>query len=331
MAAESHHMRLISHDKLAGFGNVGEGMSMQLTSTGRRILWLAHESAPKNFTGVDVTDPAQPKVDLPDRAAASQCALQLAGGMRRSDGGGVSDQHAWIAARRGRDVRHLQRPRRRVRSAFSTAPARRRAVCISLVCRRQDRVFRRRRAGFHAAQSARRPAVPRDRCERPDQTARDLPLVVSGRRRGRQRATAAAASEVQQRLARAQYQCLSGTAGPRVSAAISMAARSFSTSAISAHPKMVGALEPHPPFPALPTPRCRCSSQPADRQRRMRARRRRRLAQAGVGARHALETNLVCISTFPLPPVEAISSAAAATARITCMRTCRARRSAPTR
>src|ERR1700733_10358395 len=37
MAAESHNMRLISRDKLAGFGNVGEGMSMQLTGSGRRI------------------------------------------------------------------------------------------------------------------------------------------------------------------------------------------------------------------------------------------------------------------------------------------------------
>lgn len=35
---------------------------MQLTSDGRRILWLAHESAPKNFSGVDVTDPTQPKL-----------------------------------------------------------------------------------------------------------------------------------------------------------------------------------------------------------------------------------------------------------------------------
>ena len=42
---------------------------MQATRDGRRILWLAHESAPKNFTGVDVTDPRAPKVivqtDLP--------------------------------------------------------------------------------------------------------------------------------------------------------------------------------------------------------------------------------------------------------------------------
>ena len=82
MAAESHNMRLISRDKLAGFGNVGEGMSMQLTSSGRRILWLAHELAPKNFTGVDVTDPAQPRVicqtDLPHRNVRSN-SLEVCG------------------------------------------------------------------------------------------------------------------------------------------------------------------------------------------------------------------------------------------------------------
>ena len=63
------NMKLISHHELAGFGGVGEGINMQLTKDGRRILWLAHESAPKNFTGVDVTDVKNPKVvvqtDLP--------------------------------------------------------------------------------------------------------------------------------------------------------------------------------------------------------------------------------------------------------------------------
>ena len=63
------NMRLISHHELAGFGGVGEGINMQLTKDGRRILWLAHESAPKNFTGVDVTDVKNPKIvvqtDLP--------------------------------------------------------------------------------------------------------------------------------------------------------------------------------------------------------------------------------------------------------------------------
>ncbi len=59
---ESLNMRLIAHDALLGNGNMGEGISLQLTRDGRRILWMAHECAPKNFTGVDVTDPRKPKV-----------------------------------------------------------------------------------------------------------------------------------------------------------------------------------------------------------------------------------------------------------------------------
>jgi hypothetical protein len=63
------NMTLLAHHELQGFGGLGEGMAMQQTRDGRRILWLAHESAPKNFTGVDVTDPRSPKVvvqtDLP--------------------------------------------------------------------------------------------------------------------------------------------------------------------------------------------------------------------------------------------------------------------------
>src|SRR5262249_31372132 len=63
------NMKLLSHHSLNGFGGMGEGMSMQLARDGRRILWLAHESAPKNFTAVDVSDPRAPKVvvqtDLP--------------------------------------------------------------------------------------------------------------------------------------------------------------------------------------------------------------------------------------------------------------------------
>src|ERR1700730_17173407 len=63
------NFKLLAHHELAGFGGMGEGMAIQVAKDGRRILWLAHESAPKNFTGVDVSDPRQPKVvvqtDLP--------------------------------------------------------------------------------------------------------------------------------------------------------------------------------------------------------------------------------------------------------------------------
>jgi hypothetical protein len=63
------NFKLLAHHELQGFGGLGEGISIQLAKDGRRIAWLAHESAPKNFTGLDVTDPRNPKVvvqtDLP--------------------------------------------------------------------------------------------------------------------------------------------------------------------------------------------------------------------------------------------------------------------------
>ena len=58
----ARNMKLLAHHELSGFGGMGEGMAMQQTDDGRRILWMAHESAPKNFTGVDVTDPKHPKL-----------------------------------------------------------------------------------------------------------------------------------------------------------------------------------------------------------------------------------------------------------------------------
>jgi hypothetical protein len=65
----SRNMTLLAHHELSGFGGLGEGMGLQITKDGRRIMWLAHESAPKNFSGVDVTDPKNPKLivqtDLP--------------------------------------------------------------------------------------------------------------------------------------------------------------------------------------------------------------------------------------------------------------------------
>ena len=53
----SYNFKLLSHHTLDGFGGVGEGMGMQKTKDGRRIMWLGHEAAPKNFTAVDVSDP----------------------------------------------------------------------------------------------------------------------------------------------------------------------------------------------------------------------------------------------------------------------------------
>ena len=78
----SKNMQLLAHHELNGFGNVGEGMVIQLARDGRRVLWLAHESAPKNVTAVDVTDPRKPSVilqtDLPHHDMRSN-SLDLAG------------------------------------------------------------------------------------------------------------------------------------------------------------------------------------------------------------------------------------------------------------
>jgi hypothetical protein len=56
------NMKLVSHHEMGGFGGVGEGMGMQKTKDGRRVMWLGHEGAPKNFTAIDVTDPKNPKM-----------------------------------------------------------------------------------------------------------------------------------------------------------------------------------------------------------------------------------------------------------------------------
>lgn len=78
------NMKLLAHNELAGFGGIGEGSNIQAAKDGRRILWLAHESAPKNFTAVDVTDPKNPKMviqtDLPHAKVRSN-SLDVVGDM----------------------------------------------------------------------------------------------------------------------------------------------------------------------------------------------------------------------------------------------------------
>ncbi len=69
---EARNMRLVAHDRLDGWGGMGEGMVIQHASGGRRIMWLAHEGPPKNFTGVDVTDPARPKLVVQTDLAHNQ-------------------------------------------------------------------------------------------------------------------------------------------------------------------------------------------------------------------------------------------------------------------
>ena len=59
---EIRNMRLISHHDLNGYGNIGEGVHLHRNRDGRRVLYMAHESAPKDITSVDVTDIANPRL-----------------------------------------------------------------------------------------------------------------------------------------------------------------------------------------------------------------------------------------------------------------------------
>lgn len=72
---QKKNMRLISHNDFNGFGNGGEGFALKQLPGGRRVLFIAHESGPKDFTVLDVTNPAEPKVivqtDLPHNGVRS--------------------------------------------------------------------------------------------------------------------------------------------------------------------------------------------------------------------------------------------------------------------
>ena len=80
--AQSKNMRLIAQHTLNSFVNMGEGMSQQATDDGRRVIWLAHESPPKKFSGVDVTDLNNPKMVVQTELAhqnARSNSLELSG------------------------------------------------------------------------------------------------------------------------------------------------------------------------------------------------------------------------------------------------------------
>ena len=94
------NFKLLAQNDLGGFGGMGEGMSVQIAKDGRRIIWLAHESAPKNFTAVDVSDPRTAKSGGADRPAEAVYALQFAGTVRRHHGGRLSDPKSEPAAGR---------------------------------------------------------------------------------------------------------------------------------------------------------------------------------------------------------------------------------------
>src|ERR1700742_2294901 len=60
--AEASNMTIIGHSDLNGAGKGGEGLALKQYPDGRRVLYLAHESAPMCISVIDVTKPEDPKV-----------------------------------------------------------------------------------------------------------------------------------------------------------------------------------------------------------------------------------------------------------------------------
>src|SRR6266849_1520911 len=126
----SRNVKLLAQHPLNGFGNCGEGMAIQRCRDGRRILWIAHESAPKNVTAVDVTNPKKPamvtQTDLPhDRMRSNS--LDLVGDLLvvayQTSSPGLKPA--------GFEIFDVADPASRARSRSSTRPAPPRAACIT--------------------------------------------------------------------------------------------------------------------------------------------------------------------------------------------------------
>ena len=76
------NMQIIGHSDLNGAGKGGEGLALHQYPDGRRVLFLAHESAPMCVSIVDVTKPEDPTIlfQIPNPAPQLRCnSLGLSG------------------------------------------------------------------------------------------------------------------------------------------------------------------------------------------------------------------------------------------------------------
>ena len=81
-AAEASNMEIIGRSDLNGAGKGGEGLALNQYADGKRVLFLAHESAPMCFSVIDVTRPEAPTVitQIPVETDFVRCnSLGLAG------------------------------------------------------------------------------------------------------------------------------------------------------------------------------------------------------------------------------------------------------------
>ena len=302
---------------------------MQLARDGRRVLWLAHESAPKNFTAVDVTDPRAPKVivqtDLPHAQMRSN-SLEVAGDLMA-----VAYQVTKFGLKpagfelfdistpeKPKSIAAFRRVRARIRAAATSCGSSTARRCTWPAPTRSSSRATRRTTRSTASSTWR---IRRSRCA----VGRwHLPGTMDGDDAPPPQAPA---GQVRRRLSRAQHQRLSRAARPllprvhrrRHHGAGHQRPRAAEAALALDQLAAVQRLQPHRAAALRP--------RPAGGERRVRAGQRRRLAEAGAGcSTRATSANLVSVATLPAPPVDAFkTNAAAASARTTCTRTRRCR------
>ena len=235
-------------------------MAVQIAADGRRILWLAHENAPKNFTALDVSDPRAPRLviqtDLPEPFMRSN-SLEVVGNIMA-----VAYQTRQAGQKpAGMELFDVSLPEEpRSIGFFDASGPHSRGVHQLWFC---DGEYVHMSAGaedFQSHRPRRRPVLPHRRRAQPFEAGRSRPLVAAGRSCRRQRGPAGSA---QSRAAPASASTTptsirSGRTAP-ISAA-SMAASSSSISPTRAGRRSSPAGTIHRPISASPTRCCRSSA-----------------------------------------------------------------------
>ena len=252
------NFKLLAHDMLGGFGGMGEGMSVQIAPDGRRIIWLAHESAPKNFTAVDVTDPRKPKVvcqtDLPHANMRSN-SLETCGNMM-AVAYQTSKKDLQPAGFELFDISKPENPKSI--GFFDCSGPHSRGVHQLWFCDGEYVHCASGSRDFTPTNALRRSVLSLRRRAQSVEAGRGRPLVDARHAPGRQRHAAVAPSD-RQGLPRPQLQRLSAAAGPLLS-------RLYRRRHVRARHFRQGEPEEdfvsgpiRRPIPASCTPSCRCS------------------------------------------------------------------------
>ena len=318
------NFRLVAQHELGGFGGMGEGMSIQLAQDGRRIMWLAHESAPEELHRRRRHGSDEPDASWFRPSCPNSYALELARSGGRHHGGRLPDQE-----RRGRSLPASSCSTSRCRKIPGRSPSsiasgpHSRGVHQLWFVRRRIRAHVLGRARLPAAQPARRPDLSHLRRARSVEAEGGRALVAARHTRRRRRAAAGASSEAEGRfrLPRAQHQRLSPAARPRLSrlsrrrrdharhrrqGATRRWSRAGTTRRLSSDSR---------------TRCCRCSTATSTWSRTNACRTTRPTGQSSCGSSMpADEANPVPIATLPAPPTDAVRASGRPLRRAQCPR-----------